>query len=178
MRRKLLVLLAVVAVLAAMVAAPVSAKEKPISGKMELDFQPQPAFCFDREGEIIPVTWTGTVVIDGTTYGWADFPTGPFVIEGNFGYFEEYWTIFTLGPDDDPNDLGVACDWERVLIDGSNEGWGPAMGNTGKADGTVDNVYADDVPFADVAIGSRMMWRGKVTAPGEFKATFHIFPLK
>ncbi len=170
--KRTLTLVALVAVLAVTAAAPVSADEaNPISGKMELSFF----------GEICPhdppfLTWAGTVVIDGTTYGWADFPTGPLVVEGKFVYFEEYWTIFALAGGEAVTPA-VACDADRVVIDGFNDGWGPP-GATGKADGTVS--WADpEGPFAGVAPGSRMMWRGKVTdeAFTEFKATLHIFPL-
>jgi len=181
MRNRMLVLLALVAVLAVLVAAPVNADvEKPINGKIELTFVlfdcPEPA-----PGPFI--TWTGTVVIDGTTYGWADFPTDEFVIEGNFGFFEEYWTIFTLEGDEDPRDNPLlACDADRVVLEGVNDGWGPATANTGKADGTVTGADPDG-PFAEVAPGSRMFWRGKILGnelfPGvQFKATLHISPLK
>lgn len=44
---------------------------------------------------------------------------------------------------------------------------------TGKADGVVETATG---PFADVAPGSRMFWRGKVVdrAATQFKATLHI----
>ena len=124
------------------------------------------------------LSWAGTVVIDGETYGWAEFPDppGPPVVDGNFGRFVEYWTIFTL---DRAEDLtSAACDPDRVLLAGDNTGWGSTTGNVDKADGTV--TFADPLgPFADVDFGSRMLWRGKVlggpTEQGsEFKATLHI----
>ena len=62
------------------------------------------------------------------------------------------------------------------MLAGVNEGWGPP-GLTGKADGTVE-VAPEDGPFDDVAVGSRMFWRGKVTGPDEFKATLHIQPTR
>lgn len=69
--------LALVAVLAVIPAASVSAKEqKPLNFKMELTL-----FAEDCVVPHAPpfLTWAGTVVIDVTTYGWADFPTSPFV---------------------------------------------------------------------------------------------------
>ena len=172
MKRRILVLLTLVAVLAVMVAAPVSADgENPINGKMELTLFGVPC---SEEPDSPFLTWAGTVVIDGTTYGWADFPTGPLVEEGKFVYFEEYWTIFTLG-ESEVVTPAVACDGDRVILDGLNDGWGPP-GFTGKADGWV--TWAEpEGPFADVAPGSKMFWRGKVTGPVSFKATLHIFPL-
>jgi hypothetical protein len=172
MKRKILVLFALVAVVAVMTAAPVSADaQKPINGTMELTLFGEPC-PVPHEPPFL--TWAGTVVIDGTTYGWADFPTGPLVEEGKFIYFQEYWTIFALG-EGEAVTPEVACDAGRVVLEGVNDGWGPP-GMTGKADGTVTGADPDG-PFAEVDPGSRMMWRGKITSPGEFKATLHIFPL-
>lgn len=181
MKKRLLLVLALVAALSLVAAAPVSAGgEKPINGKIDLTLyavpcpaDPAPTFPF--------VTWVGTVVIDGTTYGWADFPTlpGPPVFEGKFMIFEEYWTIFTLEPGEDPT-VELACDPTLVVLDGFNDGRG-TPGGAARVDGTVDSA-APLGPFADVAEGSRMIWRGKVTNfkgdANEFKATLHIFPLK
>ena len=174
MKRRMLVFLVLVGVLAVMVAVPVSADmDKPIEGKMELTFL--------GEGCPVPhdppfLTWAGTVVIDDTTYGWADFPTTELVVDGKFIYFEERWTIFTLG-EGEAVTAAIACDEDLVVIEGLNDGWGPP-GRTGKADGIV--TWADpDGPFDEVATGSTMFWRGKVTdkAFTEFKATLHIFTL-
>jgi hypothetical protein len=176
MSRKLLLVVALIAALS-LVAAPVSAgADKPISGVMELDLLLGPCVAEGLPGFI---TWVGTVDIDGTTYGWADFPLGPMVLEGNFSYFEEYWTIFTLNPGEDP-DLANACDPERVVLAGYDDGW-VTPGGAGKANGTVDSVDSNG-PFADVAIGSTMFWRGTVTnfrdGFDEFKAILHILPVK
>lgn len=182
MKRGILGILALVAVLTAMVAAPASAgANKPISGKMELTLTPSlcPPGSDDPSGGL-PITWIGTVEIDGVTYGWADFLID-FYVEGNFGYFEEFWTIFDLGADGAVS-VEKVCTDDLVLIQGFNDGWGSTQGNVGKADGYVDDA-AENGPFAGVAQGSRMMWRGKVTTPppngpgSTFKATLHIFPL-
>ncbi|MDH3399238.1 MAG: hypothetical protein OEM81_15635, partial [Acidimicrobiia bacterium] len=122
MKPRALILLVMVAALLLVSVAPVSAGvEKPLNGKMELTFFGEP--CPDLH--IPPVlTWAGTVVIDGTTYGWADFPTAELVVDGKFIYFEEYWTIFTLGEDEDVT-AALACDADRVVLEGVNDGWGP-----------------------------------------------------
>ena len=161
--------------------APVSADgEKPINGKIDITFEG--ALCAEPVGPgpgFVFVTWVGTVVIDGTTYGWADFPTDDLIPEKKFMYFEEYWTIFTL--DGETPTVALACNPDLVVLDGINTGRGMPAAGTYQADGTVSSA-ADGGPFADVAAGSRMIWRGKVTnlkAGGdEFKATLHIFPLK
>ncbi len=172
--KRMLILFALVAVLAVMATAPASADgENPIEGKMELTFFG--VNCPVPHGPPF-LTWAGTVVIDGATYGWADFPTGPLVVDGKFIYFDEYWTIFTVG-EGEAVTPAVACDADRVVMDGTNDGW-ITPGATAKADGTVR--WADpEGPFAGVTPGSRMIWRGKVTdeAFTEFKATLHILPI-
>jgi len=174
MKKRLLLVIALVAALSLVAAAPVSADgDKPINGKMELNLELAP--CTDGRF----VTWVGTVVIDGTTYGWADFPTADDRFDKKFMYFEEYWRIFTLEPGEDPT-VALACDNGLVVLDGINDGRGTA-GGSAQADGTVESGYG---PFADVDPGSRMIWRGKITNFKEdtldlkFKATLHIFPLK
>ena len=176
MKKRLMLVLALVAALSLVAAAPVSAGgEKPINGKIDLNLELE--FC-GLPGESPFVTWVGTVVIDGTTYGWADFPTGDPRFEKKFMYFDEYWTIFDL--DGEEPTVALACDPALVVLDGINTGRG-TPGGAARADGTVGSA-APDGPFADVAVGSRMIWRGKVTNfnadADEFKATLHIFPLK
>ncbi len=174
MKQRMLVLFALVAVLAVLVAAPVNAgEENPINGRMQLTFFGVP--CYEEPDSPF-LTWAGTAIIDDTTYGWADFPTAPFAMEGKFGYFEEHWTIFTLG-EGEAVTPAIACDAERVIIEGLNDGRG-SPGATGKADGWVTWSDAGG-PFAGVAPDSRMMWRGKVLdeAFTEFKATLHIYPI-
>ena len=183
MKKKLSIILTIVMVLTVLSVVPASAgKDKPISGRIDLDLEL--SLCLPVENAPNPlypfVTWVGTVVIDGTTYGWADFPTADFVEKGNLVYFAEYWTIFTLAEGENPT-VDLACNGDLVVLAGTNTGSG-TPGGTYKADGEVTDI-APGGPFADVAYGSRMMWRGKVTnfkqAGGdEFKATFHIFPPK
>jgi hypothetical protein len=157
--------LAAMVLVGVMVAAPANAESKPISGKMYLEFVGPPDGVCDIDRGMR--TWVGTVEIDGRTYGWADFSTGLW-FEGKFMYFTEYWTIFDIQDDV----LVDSCDPARVLMDGTNTGWGPP-GMTGKADGEVDTATG---PFADVEPGARMFWRGKILddAVTQFKATLHI----
>jgi len=171
--------LVLVAVLGLMAVTPASADgQKPFNGDMELTFFGMP--CDDPERPVeLPqfMTWAGTVILDGEAYGFVDFPTSPPPTPGEkFFYFSEYWTIFTL------DELGVtldtACDADRVVLQGVNEGRG-GPGGTFRADGTIE--WADPGgPFAGFAPGSTMFWRGRVTneASTEFEATFHIRPLR
>jgi hypothetical protein len=163
--------LAVLALLGVMVAAPASAAAKPISGRLDIDFVGPPASGCTLGGGMR--TWVGTVDIGGQTYGWADFSTG-LTVEGKFISFTEYWTIFDIQttPVDD------SCDESLILLDGTNDGWG-SPGGTAKAEGTVLTGLGS---FDDVELGSRMFWRGRVTAMTEdgmatdFVGTLHILP--
>jgi hypothetical protein len=173
-KRMMSVAVALIVAAGVMVAAPANADDqKPLSGKMELTFYGVP--CTVEEDSPF-LTWAGTVAIDGERYGWADFPTAPLGMDGKFIYFEEYWTIFTLG-DGEAVTPAIACDADRVVLAGFNDGWG-SPGLTAKADGTVTSVE-DPGPFDEVAPLSRMFWRGKVTDGGsQFKATLHIQPVR
>jgi hypothetical protein len=183
MKRKLSIVLTIVMALTVLSVAPVSADgDKPINGKMDLTLEAE--FC-GTPFESPLVTWVGTVVIDGTTYGWADVPTDEPDFETKLGFmlFEEYWTIFTLAAGEVPT-VALACNPALVVLDGTNVGRA-TPGGAATADGTVANAYGT---FAKVAPESRMTWRGKVlgyppnTPPyalgTEFKATLHILPPK
>ena len=173
MRGKMLGLL-LVAALGLMASTPASADgQKPLNGNMELTLFAMP--CDDPD---LPpfITWAGTVILNGTAYGFVDFPTSPPPGDEKFFHFSEYWTIFAL------DELGVtpetACDADRVVLQGVNEGRG-GPGGAAKADGTI--AWADpEGPFADVAPESTMFWRGRVTNETltDFEATFHIRPLR
>ena len=183
MRKRLLLVLALVAALSLIAAVQVSAGEdKPISGRIDLDLVLELCPVADAPNPDYPfMTWVGTVVIDGVTYGWADFPTNGEGFVGNFYYFEEYWTIFTL-ENGDPPTVDQGCDGDRVVLAGTSTGSG-TRGGTYRADGEVTVIDESGPFFATVADGSRMIWRGKATnfkedGGNEFKATFHIFPPK
>jgi hypothetical protein len=179
-RRTLTWLPAAVAALLLLSAVPVQAKQpdqKPINGKIELTLNVQP--CPD--GRFL--TWTGTVIIDGVAYGFADEPS-PWEISQapneKFFYYEEIWTIFELEADENPNtEPLLACNADAVL-EGTNNGWGTS-GRAFRADGEVTDS-ADAGPFANVEPGSRMIWRGRVLGPqpptpgSVFQATMHITP--
>jgi hypothetical protein len=179
-RRILNWLPAAVAALLLVSAVPVQAKQpdqKPINGKADWTLNLQPC---ENDGRFL--TWTGTVIIDGETYGWADEPTTDWVMSQapneKFFYYEEIWTIFELEGDENPNtDPLLACEADAVL-EGTNNGWGTS-GGAFRADGEVTDS-ADAGPFANVEPGSRMIWRGRVLGPQPptpgslFQATMHI----
>ena len=128
------------------------------------------------------LSWTGTVIINGVTYGWADEPIIPpetfDAPNEKFFYYEENWTVFELEAGENPNtEPSLACHAEAIL-NGTNNGWGTS-GGAFRADGQVRDS-AEDGPFADVESGSRMIWRGKAVGPQPpmpgtiFNATLHI----
>jgi hypothetical protein len=170
--RRMFGMIAVAAVAGALFAAPVDAGEqKPLGGPMELTL-----FAVPCPDPLLPpfLTWAGTVEIDGTTFGFADFPTAPLIEDGKFMYFSEYWTMFRLeaGEAVTPE---IACDATRVVAAGFNDGRG-TPGMTAKADGTVAEV-TEPGPLDDiVSPGTRMFWRGRVVGETgtEFLATFHL----
>jgi hypothetical protein len=173
--KKLLGMIVAVAAAGALVAAPVdAAKQKPLSGPMDLDLYAQ--LCATPHAPPF-LTWAGTVELDGVTYGFADFPTAPLIEDGKFIYFEEYWTMFTL-EEGEAVTPDIACDTTRVVLAGVNDGWG-TPGGTGKANGEVTEVI-DPGPFSDFEVGSRMFWRGRVVGDTgtDFVATFHIQPAR
>ena len=172
MHRLITALTAVVAIALTVPAAATAGTQRPLNGRLDLDFVGVPcAVAHDPQF----LTWIGTAEIGGETYGWADFPTAPLIEENGFVYFEEYWTIFSLD-DGEAVTAENACDADRVLIAGDNDGWGPP-GMTAKADGYVTEVDPDG-PFAGFETGDRMFWRGRVTddAQTQFVATLHIRP--
>lgn len=152
MKTRKLILLALVVTLLTAMAAPAAAHTRRVTrGDIDITFRNHT--CADGRY----LTWTGTVTIDGEVYGWADFPTAPLVVKGDWMYFQEYWTIFALADGEVPTNE-AACDPSRVLIDGTNDGIGTPW-FTGFAWGTVDSTF-DGGPFDHIPIGSLMLWRG------------------
>lgn len=165
--------LALVASLGLVATGPASAAEQqPLNGEMELTLFGQPCAQPNPNGTQF-LTWAGTVALDGATFGIAYFPISPPPDpEEKFFHFEEYWTIFAL--DGGAVTPAIACDADRVVLDGFDEGrQGP--GGAAKADGTVTSAVSPG-PLGGVADDSRVFWRGRVTneAGDEFAATFHI----
>lgn len=120
MKRKLLILLAIVVALSVVVAAPVSAKN-PLRGEQVL------ALNQDAEGNrglygCPDISWFGAIVIDDTTYGMALYDIGS-VFPGKTQHWEEDWRIFTeefmvasgLLVDCEPGDV-VLSGYEKGVI--------------------------------------------------------------
>jgi len=90
MKRRSIVLVALVAALLMASTAPVSAKT-PLRGEMELYFN----LGFGDTGTPCPgITWAGTIELDGATYGMTFTPTGAKDV-GRVHHFWEDWNIYT-----------------------------------------------------------------------------------
>ena len=118
MKRKLLVLMAIVVALSVVVAAPVSAKN-PLRGEQVL------ALNQDAEGNFglygcPEISWFGTVVLDDTTYGMALYPIGS-VFPGKTQHWEESWTIFSEEFTVEGGEL-VSCEPGDVVLSGYEKG--------------------------------------------------------
>jgi hypothetical protein len=92
MKRKLFVLLAIVAVLLTVIAAPVSAKN-PLRGEQVLALNQDADGNFGLYG-CPEISWFGAIVINDTTYGMALYPISS-VFPGKTQHWEENWTIFS-----------------------------------------------------------------------------------
>jgi hypothetical protein len=89
MRRKLILLLVMLVVMSVALAIPADAK-KPLGGEMDLYFN------LGSENEDAPcpgISWAGTVVLEGTTYGIAFMPFGGKIV-GQARHFAEVWEIY------------------------------------------------------------------------------------
>ncbi len=154
-----------------LVAAPANAEAKPINGSTFLEYVGPPEAGCNLGGGLRG--WVGTAEINGETYGWADFTTDFGFKTENHVYFEEYWTIYDIEGIEDPDArVAASCDAERILMAGTDTGFG-TPGMTTKAEGVVETATG---AFADVEIGSRMFYRGKLLdeAVTKYSATLHI----
>jgi hypothetical protein len=157
MTRRLFVILAVVAVLTALVAAPVSAtKPAPTLRGVQLMVLNQDletgAFglygCGESEVEPgeLPISWFGSIDIEGTTYGMALYPLpGRITGDGTILHYEEEWKVWT-GEFTLTEDLRLAdCTPGEYVLSGTDTGVGSFRNPMFRSNGTVDEAFE---PFA------------------------------
>lgn len=176
MKRKMLVVLAVVAVLTAAAATPATAGGA-LHGDIDLTLYVTP--CDEADPESPFLTWAGTIDFGRKTFGKAYFPTAENVDFGNgWSYFEEIWTIFWLpkGELTDDKLIAAACNPRRVVLEGVDAGFGTPFG-TGFAAGEVTYGRGHFNKF----VGGEIFWMGEFTSeftgePGNtFSSTFWMF---
>ena len=127
MRKRLLLVLALAVALSLIAATPVTAKapnhdRQPPSGDQVMVLNDNP----DPFGDPMPglygcedISWFGTIVIDGKTFGMALYANPDFV--GPPGTYGEYWKIFT-GTFKTKDGVLKRCVPGRVLMEGYDEG--------------------------------------------------------
>jgi len=154
MKRKLFVLLAIVAVLLTVIAAPVSAKN-PLRGEQVLTLNQDAEGNFGLYG-CSEISWFGTIVIDDTAYGMALYPLGS-VFPGVTQHWEENWRIFT-GEFMVEGDVLVSCEPGIAVLSGYEKGVGAFPSPNFHMTGIVED--ASD-PFGEW-IGRRSYQEGEV----------------
>ena len=179
MRRKIITVLAAVAILASLVAVPAGASiRRPIRGQMEHSLN---MGYILKTGAAPEVSWYGTVAIRGATYPMVYYGD---LLEDNNGwmYWEDRFEILaSLSYEADENGVIVEFDPGDVILEAADVGWGGpsgafvAVGSIVAADGSAD-------PFGRlrrVAVGDVMFYRGSSGETGfDFAAAFRIFALR
>jgi len=152
MKKRLLFVLAIIVALSLIAAAPVSAcnthgrhRHQPPSGDQVMILNQNPDMSFGLFGRE-EISWFGTIVIDGKTFGMALYP--------DYGYWDpeplpgdepaddaeylygEWWKVFT-GKFKAKDGVLKRCAPGRVLMSGYDEGIGSAAGAF-ESFGTVD----------------------------------------
>jgi hypothetical protein len=172
MRMKLVVMLALVAVLAVMVAAPVMA-ERPLRGPLDTHFN----LGFGNEMTPCPdITWAGTVQFGDEVYGLAWSPTsGLKEAGGSLHLAEERWMIYEEPFAFEGEDVFTECADEEnaVVMSGYDKGVESLANLHAVGNGRVDWVHPDG-PFDEALEGRNTHFSGVVSDdllhfPGTFR---------
>jgi hypothetical protein len=174
MRKRFILLLAMLLVLSVAAALPATAKE-PLQGDMELYFN----LGFGNTDAPCPdITWAGTVEIDGIIYGMAFYPTDD-GFTGKAHHFDEIWEVYDA-PFEFTGGVLTECVPGDIVLAGTDSGV-TSPNSTYRMNGTVGEAFA---PFAEwVGRNSHMSgyitWAEMVvgdetiivpaTAPGTFR---------
>lgn len=161
MKRKLFTLLAIVAVLSAVMAAPVSAKgnsHHPFGGEQVMVLNEKPDGGFGLYG-CEDISWFGTIELHGHTFGMALYSLGGYEDDG-LVYYEEGWRIFT-GKFKVKDGQLKRCAPGKLMAAGIDEGiWHLDTGEF-ESSGTVDHASR---PFRSWE--GRTVHQDGVTGPG------------
>jgi len=174
MRKRFILLLALLMVLSVAVALPATAKE-PLSGDVELYFN----LGYDQATAPCPdITWAGTVELDGVTYGMAFFPTDAKDV-GKTHHFVEDWEIYDA-PYEFEGGVLTECIPGGIVLAGTDSGV-TSPNSKYRMNGTVDEAFAPFAEWADrkVHMSGDITWEEIVlpdevilvpaTAPGTFR---------
>ena len=165
MKRRLLVVMAVVAVVASLAAVPATAKGqlRGLNGDVDITLVLHTCPNEDAPGERI--TWVGTVDFGMRTVGIAYFPNVPNEVIGDKGwvFFDELWTLFRLPKRTLTDSVlsSAACNPKRVILEGIDRGFGTPWGVFFAA----GPLIAGAGQF-EKFVGGMAFWVGEVTSEG------------
>jgi hypothetical protein len=169
MRKRFILLLAMLMVLSVAVALPATAKE-PLSGDMELYFN----LGFGNPDAPCPdITWAGTVELDGVTYGMAFYPTGAKDV-GKTHHFVEDWEIYDA-PYEFMGGVLTECSPGDIVLSGTVAGV-TSPNSKYRMNGTVGEAFA---PFAEwtgrnVHMSGDITWAEIIVVPATAPGVFRI----
>lgn len=172
--KRLLVVLAVVALLATAVAEPVAATGRARHGDFDLELYLTP--CSETDPESPFLVWAGTIEFGHRNLGIAYFAAAEYVeLDGGWGYFEEDVTLFRLPPGEltEQKLIAAACKPHREVLRAADAGlntpWGTAFaaGHTTWARG-----------YGHRYVGGEFFWNGYYTseAGDTFSGTLWLVP--
>jgi hypothetical protein len=181
MKRRILVVLAAVVVLATMAALPAAAdshRDVPIRGTQDLDLN---LGIVTGEGAAPTVSWVGTVDFRGTVYPIAYFPTAPLVQIGWWVLFEEQITIYASLDYEFTDGVLTTFEPGDVIFTATDAGFGTPRGSA-EGFGEIIEANGDADPYgvlSEVQVGDWTHWVGRyANAEGtEFGGAFRIFPV-
>ncbi len=175
MRRKLITVLAAVAILASLVAVPAGASiHRPIRGHVDMTLNLGYVL---QEGAAQEVSWHGTVRFRGTDYPMVYY--GDLLeVNGDYVYWEDRYVILdTLHKVVDENGIITEFDPGEVILEVVERGWGYsdrffAIGKIVAADGSADPHGLLD----RASIGDLVVYWGRSSEDGlAFTARLRIF---
>jgi len=178
MKKKLLILLAVAALIATVIAAPAGAsREYSLRGHQDLDFNMGVVFGV---GAAPNVSYVGMLQLSGDTYDIVYFSEAPPEPYGEWVYFEEIVRIYEAGlvtaefgeiksdiPDVPPVITGITkfevFEDHDPVVELTDKGWGFPWG-TAIASGNVTTTNSNADPhgvLSGVEVGDRVIWYGR-----------------
>jgi hypothetical protein len=174
MRKRFILLLAMLLVLSLAVAVPANAEE-PLRGDMELYFN----LGFGNPDAPCPdITWAGTVELDGVTYGMAFYPTDAKDV-GKTHHFVEDWEIYDA-PYEFMGGVLAECVPGDIVLSGTDVGVS-SPNSKYRMNGTVGEAFAPfaewagrsvhmsgDITWTEIVVGYGVIVV-PVTAPGVFR---------
>lgn len=178
MKKKLLILLAVAALIATVIAAPAGAfGRRSLRGHQDLDFNTGVVF---GAGAAPNVAYVGSLEFRGGSYDIVYFPAAPLKVHGDWVYFQEIVRIYEADsvdaefgeiviPPEDPGGVPIVITGitefaeGKLVVELTDKGWGSPWG-TAFARGKVTIAPPNADPggvLSGVKVGDRVFWHGR-----------------